>query len=128
MSKPFIGRWRILEMDVWDREYIDLVVPGFIEFERGNSGSFQFGTVSGGIDWRLSLRDAAPAVEWCWDGWSDADPGSGRGWAAIAGSMLEGHIYIFGADDSGFTAQRMKPRAKKIIRTPVTQRHRFGSF
>lgn len=26
------GRWRIVEMDVWDRDTIDLLGPGFVEF------------------------------------------------------------------------------------------------
>lgn len=100
-------------MDEWDREYVDLVVPGFIKFESGGDGSFQFATVSGGIDWRLTIRDGETAIEWCWQGWSDTDPGSGRGWAIIAGTVLEGHIYIFGSDDSGFAARRMKPQLKR---------------
>ena len=27
-----IGRWRIVEADQWDREYLDLVEPAFIRF------------------------------------------------------------------------------------------------
>jgi hypothetical protein len=26
------GKWRIAEMDLWDREALDLVGPAFIEF------------------------------------------------------------------------------------------------
>ncbi len=50
LGNPFLGRWRIQEMECWDREYLDLVVPAFIEFEEGRDGSFQFGTVRGGLD------------------------------------------------------------------------------
>jgi hypothetical protein len=88
-----------------DQKYVDLVVPGFIEFERAGSGSFQFATVSGGIDWRHTIRDSESAVEWCWEGWSDTDAGSDRGWAIIAGRTLISHIYVFDADDSEFTAR-----------------------
>jgi hypothetical protein len=28
-----IGRWRIRHMEVWDQDYVDLVVPGYIEIE-----------------------------------------------------------------------------------------------
>jgi hypothetical protein len=38
----FVGYWRILEMEVWDRDYLDLVVPAFIEFDRERMGEFQF--------------------------------------------------------------------------------------
>jgi hypothetical protein len=37
-------------MEVWDADYIDLVVPGFLEFEWDESrlmGQFQFGAVVG---------------------------------------------------------------------------------
>jgi hypothetical protein len=32
-STSIIGRWRITEMDNWDQEAVDLVQPGFIEFD-----------------------------------------------------------------------------------------------
>ena len=112
-------------MDAWDREYIDLVVPGFIEFEPRSSGSFQFGIVSGGIDWRYGIREGEPTIEWCWNGWTETDPGSGRGWAIIAGKTLVGHIFIFGADDSGFAARRINPAKKRVSRPARRTRHRL---
>jgi hypothetical protein len=27
-----IGRWRILEADQWDRDYLDLIDPAFVAF------------------------------------------------------------------------------------------------
>jgi hypothetical protein len=27
---PLTGRWRIVEMDMWDRDAIDLLEPGFV--------------------------------------------------------------------------------------------------
>lgn len=51
-----IGYWKITKMDEWDQDYVDLVVPGFIEFEMEDDhllGSFQFGTVSGS---QLTIR------------------------------------------------------------------------
>jgi hypothetical protein len=30
-TMPLTGRWRIVEMDMWDRDAIDLIEPGFIE-------------------------------------------------------------------------------------------------
>ncbi len=41
------GKWRITQMDLWDREAIDLVGPAFIEFGDGRSGRFRFITVDG---------------------------------------------------------------------------------
>ena len=41
------GRWRITEMDMWDREAIDLVQPGFIEFTGDGFGRLGFIAVEG---------------------------------------------------------------------------------
>ena len=41
------GRWRITEMDMWDREAIDLVRPGFIEFTGDGFGRLGFIAVEG---------------------------------------------------------------------------------
>lgn len=108
----FLGYWKITEMEVWAPEYIDLVVPGFIEFTYEDGllmGMFQFGTVSGGLDCRLRDIDAVTHVEWSWDGQSDTDPGCGRGWARLVDGDLVGRIFIHGGDDSAFRAKR-KPR------------------
>ena len=35
MASELVGRWRIEEMELWDREAIDLVEPGFIDIGRG---------------------------------------------------------------------------------------------
>lgn len=31
VKKP-VGRWRIVEMEMWDQEAVELLGPGFIEF------------------------------------------------------------------------------------------------
>jgi len=53
MSNPYMGTWRIIEMEQWDQDYIDLVVPGYIAFREDNLGEFQFGTVHGDIDFPI---------------------------------------------------------------------------
>jgi hypothetical protein len=40
MKREYLGRWRIVEMEQWDQDYIDLEVPGYILFEENNSGEF----------------------------------------------------------------------------------------
>ena len=47
-----MGRWRIVETELWDREDLDLVAPAFIEFLQDRTGSFGLIAVSGRIDWR----------------------------------------------------------------------------
>jgi hypothetical protein len=41
------GAWRIVEMDLWDSEAIDLLGPGFIQFGADRSGQFRFIAVQG---------------------------------------------------------------------------------
>ncbi|MCI0355919.1 MAG: hypothetical protein L0099_12900 [Acidobacteria bacterium] len=103
-------------MELWDREYLDLEVPAFIEFRRGGKGEFQFGAVHGWTDYRLTERDTQEAVEFSWEGDSEGEPLSGRGWAVRTGSSLAGRLFIHNGDDSSFHAsltsrtQRRRPR------------------
>jgi hypothetical protein len=53
------GRWRIVAMELWDADAIDLVEPGFIEFARGRSGRLAFIAVDG--DWTV-VRECATGV------------------------------------------------------------------
>ena len=35
-----IGRWRIVEADLWDRDYLDLVEPAYMSFGKNGRGEF----------------------------------------------------------------------------------------
>jgi hypothetical protein len=54
------GRWRIVEMDLWDLEAIDLLGPAFIEFRRDRTGEFRFIAVEGWMDCANGERDGRP--------------------------------------------------------------------
>jgi hypothetical protein len=110
---PFEARWRITSMEMWDHEFVDAEVEGFIEFGPDGLGSFQFCYVSGEIDYRDGTRDGKPSVEWSWDGNDEIDPAQGRGWAVIDGDTIHGVIAIHHGDQSEFVAIRKKqPRRK----------------
>ncbi|TNC21449.1 hypothetical protein FG385_28440 [Amycolatopsis alkalitolerans] len=99
------GRWRIVDMDVWDRDAIDLVGPGFIEFTDDATGQFGFIAVHGWMDCRTVNRDGRARIEFSWDGDDEGDQVSGRGWAVVNDDRtLEGHVFIHMGDDSGFRA------------------------
>ena len=111
-----IGYWKITEMDVWGQAYVDLVVPGFIEFEMEDDhllGQFQFGTVLGSLDGRLRDVGGNSQAEWSWEGRSDSDPGCGRGWAWFEDGKLVGRVYIHCGDDSAFEAERRERPVKR---------------
>jgi hypothetical protein len=103
--KGLTGRWRIVEMDNWDRDAIELVGPGFIEFTKESAGEFGFVAVRGWLDCRWSERDGRPFVEFTWEGEDEGDQVSGRGWAALTEDRgLTGHLFFHLGDDSGFRA------------------------
>ena len=120
-SNPFVGRWRITEMELWDRDDLDLVVPAFIEFDREGMGEFQFIAVQGCLDCRFSERGGMPAVEFSWEGQDDGDDSLGRGWAILRDGKLEGRWLFHRGDDSWFLATKLSRSARK---PPSTRRSR----
>jgi hypothetical protein len=52
--RKMIGRWRITEMDNWDQGTVDLVEPGFIEFDEDGLG--ELGFIAGDGRTRLPRR------------------------------------------------------------------------
>jgi hypothetical protein len=106
-STSITGRWRIIEMDNWDQDAVDLVQPGLIEFGEDGLGGLGFIVVTGELDCRDADRDGRPGVEFSWQGSDEGDDASGRGWAALnPDGTLEGHIYFHLGDDSAFRAER----------------------
>jgi len=77
-------------MSCWDREDIDLVEPGFIEFAADGTGQVGFIAVTGWLDCRASERDGSPGVEFTWEGVDDT---------------IEGHLFFHQGDDSTFRAK-----------------------
>jgi len=77
MSNPAVqdrpsGKWRTTDMDKWDADVLDLVVPAFMEFRRDRTGSFRF--------------IARARVEFTWEGNDECDP------ASTAESALTRHV------------------------------------
>ena len=106
-SQMLVGRWRIVELELWEQDDVDLVAPGFIEFGKDHMGSLGFIAVQGVIDWRNAPKDGRPGAEFSWDGYNEGDPVTGRGWAVVEeGGSLRGRILLHLGDDSGFHAQR----------------------
>jgi hypothetical protein len=116
-ANPFLGRWRIEEMSNWGRDFLDLVVPAFIEVERETGGSFQFGAVTGWLDYRITGRGASPLAEWSWEGEDEMDPACGRGWARVKNTALVGHLFFHCSEESSFRAVRSSAERRVKERT-----------
>ena len=104
--KPFTGKWRIIEMEAWDQDYVDMMVPGYIRIGPRGTGDFQFGMVSGDIDGRVEQCGDTPRFEFSWSGQEERDSLCGRGWAVIENGALTGRIYMHMSEDSAFRAVR----------------------
>jgi hypothetical protein len=94
MSNPYFRTWRIIEMEQWDQDFIDLVVPGYITFRADHLGAFQFGAMHGELDYRIASYQDTERLEFSWEGEDEMDPVSGRGWAIIEAGQLQGRIYF----------------------------------
>lgn len=103
------GRWRIVEMEVWGEDVLDLVEPAYIEFG-SRHGSFRFVAFEGGLDCRYGEHDGRPTVDFSWRGADDGRDACGRGWARIAADgRLEGRLLYSRwrrGDDSSLIATR----------------------
>lgn len=95
-------------MEMWDQDFVDEEVPGYIEFRTDGLGDFQFGYVQCGIDWRETERDGEPAVDFSFEGTDEMTPTSGRGWVILKDDKLEGMFLFHQGDESGFTAMRKR--------------------
>ena len=87
MQNNVIGKWRLIEMEQWDQDFIDLVEPGFISFQKDGRGEMRFGAVSLELDWEINQAGKA---EFTFTGFDEMDETSGKGWAAPAQERLVG--------------------------------------
>ena len=73
------GKWRIVEADLWDRDYLDLMEPAHITFDGHGHGEFAFGCVNGGLDCQYAPR----TIFFTWQGFDEMDEASGDGSADL---------------------------------------------
>lgn len=74
-----IGRWRIVEADLWDRDYLDLVEPATITIGANGYGEIAFGAMQATLD----LGYNKSVVSFTWSGFDEMDEVSGDGHAEL---------------------------------------------
>jgi len=98
-----LGKWRIVETDQWDADYLDMVEPAYIQFDSNGHGEMAFGALQASLDCQTSPT----TVFFTFEGSDEMDPISGTGSAEMtADGMLEGEINFHLGDDAEFTARR----------------------
>ena len=70
-------------MELWERDDIDMLRPGYIPFNRNGTGEFHFLAVEGERDCAVGMRDSRPTVEFSCSGHEEMDQSCGRGWAVL---------------------------------------------
>jgi hypothetical protein len=76
---PVLGRWRIVEADLWDRDYLDLVEPASITIGSDGHGEIAFGAMQAGLD----LEYSQTMVFFTWAGFDEMDEVNGSGSAEL---------------------------------------------
>jgi hypothetical protein len=106
-ASAFVGSWRITAMEVWDRDAVDLLGPGYMKFDDEGLGDFRFIAVQGSMHCFFDERDRLPFVEFSWRGDDDGTETCGRGWARVEkDGVLRGRIFLHQGDNSAFEAVR----------------------
>lgn len=54
-----IGRWRIVEADIWERDYLDLVAPAIMVIGADGHGEIAFGALQAGLDLAYGHSDVS---------------------------------------------------------------------
>ena len=104
MKEDFIGKWKIVEMEQWDQDFVDMDSPGHVTFKQGGTGQPAFGCVEAELDWRFEAE--TERVEFAFSGFDEGDEVTGRGWAKADGARLTGRMVFQQGDESGFAAAK----------------------
>ena len=83
MKRPancrLIGRWRIVEADIWDRAYLNLSGPATITITDHGHGEIAFGALQAGLD----IEYSRSSIGFTWEGFDEMDEVSGDGSAEL---------------------------------------------
>ena len=99
-----IGRWRIVEADLWDRDYLDLVVPAAMTIGADGHGEIAYGAMQAGLE----LEYSRSMVVFTWAGFDEGDEITGSGSAELNddGTIEIAFAYHLG-DEAVLKAERM---------------------
>ena len=100
-QNQLIGKWRIIEMEQWNQDFIDAEMQGYIEFLENSTGEFHFGYVHGYVNCQYADNRA---VKFSWEGNDEMDEAWGNGDAVIENKMLLGNLIFHNGDESWFKA------------------------
>ena len=98
-----IGRWRIVEADLWDRDYLDLVEPAYLKIDKDGHGEFAFGVVNAAV----VLEYSRTIIFFRWNGFDEGDEVFGGGSAELQDDgTIEIELSFDNGDDATLKACR----------------------
>ena len=98
-----IGRWRIVEADLWDREYLDLCGPAAIDIGANGRGEIAFGAMQATLD----IEYSRSSIGFTWIGCDEMDEVSGEGTAELLDDgPIEIEFEYHNGDDAVLKAKR----------------------
>jgi hypothetical protein len=102
-SCEVIGCWRIVVSDLWDREYLDLAGPAYLQIGAEGWAEFSFGAV----DATAKLEYGRRVIFFHWSGFDEGDAVGGDGSAELQDDgSLEIELSFDDGDDAILTAHR----------------------
>ncbi|MFH1007051.1 MAG: hypothetical protein V1800_06035 [Candidatus Latescibacterota bacterium] len=104
LPDKYCGKWRIVQMEKWDHEYIDLVFPGNLTLTKNEMGSLHFGAIDADLDFRSEPFEDGVRIDFSLEGEDDGSPVSGRGWAKVTEGKMKGRIFFHFGEESDFVA------------------------
>ena len=104
MDCRLVGRWRIVESDLWDRDHLDLVEPAMMTIRADAHGEIAFGAMQAS----LALEYSRSTVFFTWAGFGEGDEITGSGSAELNddGTIKIAFAYHLG-DEAVLKAERM---------------------
>jgi hypothetical protein len=106
MDCQLIGQWRIVDADIWGRDYLDLVEPAMMVIRSDGRGEIAFGAMQAGLD----LDYGHSMVTFTWFGFDEMDQVSGSGSAELQDDgSLEIELDYHLGDDTTLRAERVSP-------------------
>ncbi|MDR3461933.1 MAG: hypothetical protein P4L76_06440 [Beijerinckiaceae bacterium] len=78
-NRQLVGRWRIVEADLWDRDYLDLCGPAAITIGTDGRGEIAFDAMEAGLE----IAHARAPIDFTWIGFDEGDDVSGEGSAEL---------------------------------------------
>jgi hypothetical protein len=103
MGCRVVGRWRIVEADIWERDYLDLVEPATMVVGSDGQGDIAFGALQANLDLAYGRSDVAFAFV----GSDEMDEVRGSGTAELLeDGTLEIELDFDHGDDAILRAER----------------------